>query len=281
MLLSSAHGPDRPGNMKHLGLDATVYPPPGTFDTGILVDIPSSPASHYGKETMNNTNPEAVVRHRTWLRERGTLRLVLGALVLTLAWYAYSSIRTQRMLQVKWPALTVDPDGLTVLGLQDGNVPGKPRKYVAIESNHAWQIRRPDDAEEEGDVETEESDYKPTAAVARRAAAGEVVPLEELLKECPVVLTGAHFAGADIEESYEPFRDKPYWKVHVRLTDEGRSRYWQFSRTHDGERLVFVLNNDILTCPRMSHMNTGTLTIEPIWVEDDARRLAEAMRGKR
>jgi preprotein translocase subunit SecD len=216
------------------------------------------------------------------IREQGTLRLILLALAVFVAWYAYSSYRVYRMQQVHWPALSVVPDGLTVLGLQDANKPGKPRKYVAIESNHAWQIRRPDDATDdaEDNADSEEADsYKPTSAVARRAAAGEIVPLEEILKTCPVVLTGAHFAGADIEESYEPFRDKAYWKVHVRLTDEGRSRYWQFSRTHDGERLVFVLKGEILTCPRMSHMNTSTLTIEPVWVKEDAEKLARAMKG--
>ncbi len=216
------------------------------------------------------------------IREQGTLRLIIGAVVLIIAWYAYSSFRVYRMQQVKWPSLQVNKTGLTVVGLQDVNKPGAPRKYVAIESNHAWQIRRPDDAADEAadEAETEESEsYKPTSAVARHAAAGEFVPLEEILQTCPVVLTGAHFRGADIEESYEPFRDKAYWKIHVRLTDEGRSRYWQFSRTHDGERLVFVLKGEIMTCPRMSHMDTATLTIEPIWVKEDAERLASAMRG--
>ncbi|MBM3494180.1 MAG: hypothetical protein FJX72_07655 [Armatimonadetes bacterium] len=215
-------------------------------------------------------------------RERGTLKLVLGALALFILWYAYSTYRVFRMQQVRWPALKVVANGLTVVGLQDVNKPGKPRKYVAIESNHAWLIRRPDDAveDETGETETEEDgSYKPTPAVARQAAAGEIVSIEEILRQCPVVLTGDHFGGADIEESYEPFRDKAYFRVHLRLTDEGRSRYWQFSRDHDGERLVFVLNGEILTCPRMSHMNTATLTIEPIWVKEDAERLKQAMGG--
>lgn len=216
------------------------------------------------------------------IREQGTLRLIVGAAALFVLWYAYSSFRVYRMQQVKWPPLQVMPSGLTVLGLQDVNKPGKPRKYVAIESNHAWQIRRPDDAADESEEEAEGEEaesYRPTSAVARRAAAGEVVPIEEILSVCPVVLTGAHFRGADIEESYEPFRDKAYWKIHVRLTDEGRSRYWQFSRAHDGERLVFVIDGEIMTCPRMSHMNTATLTIEPVWVKGDAEKLASAMRG--
>jgi preprotein translocase subunit SecD len=215
------------------------------------------------------------------IRERGTLRLVVGAVALCVLWYGYASLRTYQMQQVKWPKAQADAAGLTVVGLQDVNKPGRQRRYVAIESNHAWQIRRPDDAAEEetGEVEEEAGDYRPTAAVARRTAAGDLVSVEEVLRVCPVVLNGKHFGGADMEESYEPFRDKPYWKVHLRLTDEGRSRYWQFSRDHDGERLVFVLAGEILTCPRMSHMDTATLTIEPIWVKEDAERLVQAMRG--
>lgn len=217
------------------------------------------------------------------LRERGTVRLVVAALVLFGAWYLYSTIKVYRMQQVKWPPLKPVPNGVTVLGLQDKDRPGHPRKYVAIESNHAWQIRRPDDAgEDETDTEdTEErSSYQPTAAVASRAAAGQIVPLEEIMKTCPVVLTGAHFRGATMSEDYEPFRDKRYYRVHVTLTDEGRSRYWQYSRDHDDERLVFVINGEILTCPKMSHMDTATLTIEPIWIKEDAEKLVRALGGK-
>lgn len=218
------------------------------------------------------------------LRERGTVRLVVAALVLAAVWYAYASIKVYRMQQVKWPPLKPDPQGLTVLGLQDKDRPGRPRKYVAIESNHAWQIRRPDDAGED-DADEEEAEerasYQPTAAVASRAAAGEIVPIEEILRTCPTVLRSEHFAGASLSEDYEPFRDKHYYKVHVRLTDEGRSRYWQYSRVHDGERLVFLLGTEILTCPRIVHMDTASLTIEPIWVKEDAERLVQALSGKK
>jgi len=203
--------------------------------------------------------------------------------VLFALWYAYATVKVYRMQQVKWPPLQPDPKGVTVLGLQDKDRPGKPRKYVAIEANHAWQIRRPEDtSEEESDSEDpeEKSSYQPTAAVASRAASGEVVPLEEILRTCPVVLRREHFRGATMEKAYEPFRDTNYYRVHVTLTDEGRSRYWQFSRNHDGERLVFIVNGEILTCPKMSHMDTATLTIEPIWIEEDAQKLVRALGGK-
>jgi len=217
------------------------------------------------------------------IREKGTVRLVLGAILLSVAWYAYNSYRVYRMQQVRWPALTAVTDGLTVVGLQDKDRPGKPRKYVAIEANHAWQIRRPDDAgEDESEMEEpeEKASYQPTAAVSSRTASGQVVSVEEVLATCPVVLTAAHFSSASMEQEYEPFRDTHYYKVHVTLTPEGRSRYWQFSRDHDEERLAFIMKGDILTCPKMSHMDTTSLTIEPIWVKEDADTLVRVLGGK-
>lgn len=228
------------------------------------------------------TEPIPVTPGFRLLRERGTVRLVVGALVLALIWYAWATIRVRMMMHVEWPPLKPDLKGVTVLGLPDKDRPGRPRKYVAIEANHAWQIRRPDDAGEEpsDEEDVEKSEYRPAAAVASRAAAGSIVPLEELLRTCPVVLREYHFKNASMSEDYEPFRDKHYYKVHVQLTDEGRSRYWQYSRYHEGESLVFIVNGEILTCPKMSHMNTASLTIEPIWIKEDAEKLVRALGGK-
>ena len=232
---------------------------------------------------MSETSPTRPNSTFRLLRERGTVRIVLGAALILAAYYAIGAIKVYRMQQVKWPPLTPDLEGVTVLGLPDKDKPGRPRKYVAIEANHAWQIRRPDDAGVEADEEdeTEErSEYRPAAAVASRAAAGSIVPLEELLKTCPVVLRGEHFRDASMSEDYEPFRDKHYYRVHVKLTDEGRSRYWQYSRDHDDESLVFLVKKEIVTCPKMSHMDTASLTIEPIWIKEDAEKLVRALNGK-
>src|SRR5437588_1013373 len=81
------------------------------------------------------------------IRERGTVKIVVGAIVIALVWYAYSTVHTHLLNQVKWPPLQADPGGLTVLGLRDVNKPGWQRRYVAIQSNYAWQIHRPDDDE--------------------------------------------------------------------------------------------------------------------------------------
>jgi hypothetical protein len=215
-------------------------------------------------------------------RERGTLRIVIGAIVLAIAWYIYDSIHTNMMNQVKWPELQPSTKGLTVLGLRDKDRTGWRHKYEARESNHSWQIRYRDD-EVGGDTGGDSKEETPEArdrgtsnpGATHTVNGGAVVPLEELLKNCPVVLNGANFTGASVDEKYESFTQRSYYAVTVDLNEEGRSRYWQFSSKHEKERLAFLLDGEVLTCPRMDTMYVSSLTIDPIWVKADAYRLAD------
>jgi hypothetical protein len=224
-------------------------------------------------------------------RERATWKIVIGAAAIWLVWYIYSAIHTNLLNQVKWPALQVDPAGLTVLGLQDVNRPGKPRKYVAIFANYAIQIRRPDDeaaADEVPDVKNnpEAAERGNDPGASHHAAKGEIVELEEVMKNCPVFLVGRNFSGASLRQQYDAFRDKNYWDIYLDLTEEGQSRYFQFSQEHgeirsfgnivqQGERAIFVLKNEIVTGARIEHMNVGSLKLGPIWVKEDAQKLAD------
>jgi hypothetical protein len=63
------------------------------------------------------------------IREKGTQRLVIVAVVLAIAWYAYIEFRTNRMNQVKWPVLQSSTTGLVVLGLQDKDRPGWRHRF--------------------------------------------------------------------------------------------------------------------------------------------------------
>jgi hypothetical protein len=231
------------------------------------------------------------------IRERGTSRILGGAVLFALAWYIYSTIHISRMNQVHWPALQPNPAGLTVVGLRDQNRPGWKRKYVAVESNHAWRIRRPDDDSSDGadagtaggdSTDTKERGNDPGAV--HKVARGEIVSVEELLKACPAVLVLSNFTDANVEERREnappPF-DRTYWVVHLGMDDEGRSRFWQFSSEHEGERLAFILNGEIITCTKMEntpapylYMFQRSLDIQPIWVKADAQRLADFINRK-
>jgi hypothetical protein len=221
------------------------------------------------------------------IRERGTRRILLLALAFAVVWYIYDQVNTHRLNQVKWPALQSTPTGLVVLGLQDKDRPGWIHRYEARESNRSWQIRYSEEDMGEGAAPAEDPDLPGARdrgdnnpGARRGMSSGAVVPMEELMKECPVVLTGKHFTGASIEEKFEEFRGVPYYAIHLNLSGEGRSRYWQFSNVHDKERLVFILNNEVITCPRIENMYVSSFTIDPIWVKEDAKKLVDFINGQ-
>jgi hypothetical protein len=242
--------------------------------------------------------PAAGTAYGRLFRERGTTKIVLGALALALLWYGWDTIRTNQMLATKWPELKPDLKGLTVVGLRDKPKPGWNPRYVAVESNKSWQIRVRDDAEDDQEEAAdpdrsteaanaakeapEAADRGTAPGVGRGTARGRIVPVEEVLAKCPTFLLGSSFSGASMRESIEPLFARSYWSVDLQLTDEGRSRYWQFSRDHEDERSVFIVGGrEIITCPRMKNMNVSTLTIEPIWVEADAKRLVDLANGRK
>ncbi len=217
----------------------------------------------------------------TWIRERATQRILIGAALLVAAWMVYGNVRDRVLSNKQWPALTAEPKGLTVLGLI-------PEKYRAFEVNRDWQIRRPsaEEEEESGGPAAEEmpelKDRGGTGPGGGRGEKGSIVPIEELMQTCPVILTGRHFASAHVQYTGSDMFERKIYKLYLNLTEEGSSRYWQYSKGRDEQRLVFVLNgDDIISCPRMKHMKVSTLEIDPIWVESDADKLADFINGQK
>jgi len=213
-----------------------------------------------------------------YIHERGTRNLILAACCLAVVWYAYSIVHTNLMMKVKWPVLATEPAGLTVVGLRDRDEPGWHHIYEARESNHSWQIRQAEDAPETADDESD-SDGREKGSIDpgqyHHGNSGRVIPVETVLKTCPVVMVGSSFSGAHITEGYDEFYAKPYYKLEVDLTDEGRSRYWQFSHVHEKERIAFILGNQVIACPRMSNVDVSSLTIDPVWIKSDAELLCD------
>jgi hypothetical protein len=222
--------------------------------------------------------------HSRFFFEAGTWRIMLIAAVALAAYIGYGMIHSYLMLQKHWPPLQPTDRGLTVLGLLDS---ADHAKYKAIEANHAWQVRRAQEEDEGGDTPDDKDaavDRGNNPSQAHQAIKGRVVPVTELMKNLPTVLSGQNFTSAWVEDKYEPFRESHFFIVHVSLTEEGRSRYYQFSREHDGERLVFILNGpagEISICPRMKHMDVGELEVEQFWVKADADKLADIINGKK
>ena len=223
------------------------------------------------------------------LREKGTKRMVIIALALAAVWYVYDTIHVNAMTGVKWPTVAASRTGLAVLGLQNKDRMNFRHLYEARESNHSWQLRYRDDQMDSGDeAAPKKASDDPEAAdrgqnnpgATHTVNSGAVVPMDEIFKNCPAVLDANHFTGAVVFSHFEPFLNKNYYSVNLDLNEEGRSRYWQFSRTHSGERMVFLINSETITCAIMDHMYTGTLTIDPIWIKEDADRLANFINKK-
>jgi preprotein translocase subunit SecD len=220
------------------------------------------------------------------IRERGTMRLVILAIVAAIAWYAIGELRTYQLNQKQWAALDPDIKGMTVLGIQTRDRPGKKAPYVVRSSNKSFQIRyREEDEKGEEDVadQTEESKDRGNnnPGATHNTNQGSVVPMEELYKFCPTVLSGSSFSGASIEEDVRPVFEDHYWRVNVDLTPEGQSRYYQYSSKHEREKLAFIIGDEVLACPEMRAMNTSSLTLEPIWIKADAQRLADFINKKK
>jgi hypothetical protein len=234
-----------------------------------------------------------------FVRERGTWRIVAGIVGVLVAYYGYNAIHALLMQQVKWPPLKPDRAGLTVLGLRDEERRGWQPPYQAIESGRQWRIRRTEEGEAQADAEDlargaapkrdeerpenaeEQADRSAMPAGAGRVSRGEVVPLDELMAKLPTVLTGRHFGRASYRDKTDPFMNRRFFLVDLSLTDEGRSRFFQYSQEHDKERLVFVLNGLILFCPRIEKMDVSTLTIDPVWDEIDAKKITEYLNAQK
>src|SRR5713226_3634369 len=92
--------------------------------------------TRYARGPLMSSEESAVVvtgnAYGRVFRERGTVKIVLAALILAGLWYAYDTFQTNRIMSVNWPPLQASKTGLIVLGLLDHGVNGRPPKYIAI-----------------------------------------------------------------------------------------------------------------------------------------------------
>ncbi len=80
---------------------------------------------------------------------------------------------------------------------------------------------------------------------------GLAIPATVLENTCPVVLTGAHFTHAWLDEKPASILEGKTYTVHLFLNEEGRSRFFQWSHDHLNESLVFVLHDKVCTAARI------------------------------
>ncbi|MDE2125939.1 MAG: hypothetical protein KGJ62_05050 [Armatimonadetes bacterium] len=110
---------------------------------------------------------------------------------------------------------------------------------------------------------------------------GVTVPGSVLLAACPVVLTGAQFTHADLEEHAASILEGPTYTVHLYLTPEGRSRFYQWSRVHANEDLCFIVNGTVETAGRVAQaLDVNDWEIGPMTDEDAAHALTNYVNRK-
>ena len=103
---------------------------------------------------------------------------------------------------------------------------------------------------------------------------GLAVPGDVLVRTCPVVLISRHFSRGWVEEHPEVIMGGKTYSVWVDLTPEGRSRFYQWSRTHANEHLLLVLGGSVLANGRIKMtMDVPTWEITNLRDGDAAHKL--------
>ncbi|HLK61395.1 MAG TPA: hypothetical protein VKU00_32900 [Chthonomonadaceae bacterium] len=110
----------------------------------------------------------------------------------------------------------------------------------------------------------------------RQVEHGTTIPADILAKACPVVLIGSNFTGAWLDEQPETVFSSKTYTIHLNLTPEGRSRFFQWSSKHDHESLVFVLKHRVATAGRIAQtMDVNDWSVGPIHDQEMAQAVVD------
>ncbi len=110
---------------------------------------------------------------------------------------------------------------------------------------------------------------------------GMAVSADTLARVCPVVLTGAEFNSVYAEESPRSLVGGRTWTLHLGLTPEGRSRFYQWSHDHINENLVFILNHEVMAAGRVPDtLDVNEWGLGPLHDEETVRKLEAYIKHK-
>ena len=110
---------------------------------------------------------------------------------------------------------------------------------------------------------------------------GLTIPADTLARVCPIALTGAQFDGVRVEESPATLVGGKTWILHLGLTSEGRSRFYQWSHDHLNENLIFILNHEVLAAGRVTDtLDVNEWGVGPLHDEAAVRKLEAYVRSK-
>ena len=115
----------------------------------------------------------------------------------------------------------------------------------------------------------------------RQVDHGLPIPAESLIATCPVVLNSSDFTSADLEENPPNAFDPKTFTLRLNLTSEGRSRFFQWSKKHENESLVFVLKHRVAVTGRVKDaMDVTYWEVGPLHDEEMAKALADYVNKK-
>lgn len=110
----------------------------------------------------------------------------------------------------------------------------------------------------------------------RKVDHGITISADALAASCPIVLIGANFSGASYDENPPTMFDDKTYTIHLDLTDEGRSRFFQWSARHANESLVFLLKHRVVTAGRITDkMNVNEWDIGPVHDVETAKAIVD------
>jgi len=97
---------------------------------------------------------------------------------------------------------------------------------------------------------------------------------DSVANTCPVVLTGAHFSSASYDEHPATVFTGKSFTVHLYMTPEGRSRFFQWSHDHVNEHVVLLLNHQVAMAGRITQpLDVSDWEISNIQDEESVKAL--------
>ena len=117
------------------------------------------------------------------------------------------------------------------------------------------------------------------SGTTREVEHGMTLPGETVARVCPIALTGSQFSSSDIVENPPSLVGGKTWTLHLGLTSEGRSRFYQWSHEHINENLVFVLNHEVVAAGRVPEtLDVNEWQLGPLHDEVALRKLDSYVR---
>ena len=169
--------------------------------------------------------------------------------------------------------------------LNPGSEPGAQTPVAYVTNSHGQTIRKTVPlgellAQYRGSTPdpgpSSEADSGGDAGGGHSVDHGLAIPPDVIARVCPVVLVTSDFTRAELDRQPANLLQGETFSVHLFLTDEGRSRFYQWSHDHEDQNLVFVLNHLVVAAGRIKQtMNVNDWAIGPIRDRTDAQTLVQ------